>query len=859
MTAEAAPPYTTDGNSTLPLSHPAVEVALAAGVSKSFGGIQALTNVSINVRVGEVHALCGENGAGKSTLIKILSGFYAPEAGHVEIGGQPLPASVHAASELGVSVIHQESVACPDLDAVDNVFVGRELRTAGGLFLHRRAMRFQTRQLLARLGENVDVDRPVGELPIAQRQMIGMARALSQQCRLLIMDEPTASLSARETETLFRIIRHLRSEGVGILYVSHRMEEIFAMADRITVLRDGRHVATRRANEVTAATLIELMVGRDSEPLAIELPSTGVSSSATRLEVTGLSRNGDFADISLSVRGGEVVGLAGLVGAGRSEVVNAIFGATDYDHGSVLVDGQPLDKSSIAASIRRGLALAPEDRQHEGLILPMSVAENLSLTVLRSLSRFGLICGKAERELVTRLANDLRVRAARLTMPAESLSGGNQQKLVLGKWLATQPRILILDEPTRGVDVGAKAEIHRRIRGLTSEGMATLVISSELPEILRLSDRIIVLREGRIAGELARSEATEQKILQLALPATTGAATTATRQTQGPTGSRSRWREVLRRREVWLLAMLITVFAVVGAIKPSFLSTGNLLDIGADAAPTAIIACAVTLVIITGEIDISVGSLAGLTAAVLGLCCYGPNPPMSVAAGTACAVGTALGVGVINGLLVTLGRVPSIIATLGMLTVLRGITKLIMQGNSIEGRPNSLRDLATGAGAGLPNSVWLATAVAVVIALVARQTPLGRRIYAVGSNAKAAPLLGISVGMTKFTVFALSGLMTGVAAIMLAPKNSIIQPNLGEGLELLVVTCVVVGGTSISGGRGTILGTVLAVLFLSLIPTALTYVGAPPQFRLAVQGGLILAAVLADQLMRSRRPRGGMA
>ncbi len=835
-----------------------MEIARVNRVSKAFGGVRALVEVDMTIQRGEVHALCGENGAGKSTLIKILSGLYAPDEGDVIIAGRALPHGVQAANELGVSVIHQESVACHDLDAVDNVFVGREPRRFGGLLLDRASMERQTRELMSQLGEVIDIARPVGELPLAQRQLIGIARALSQQCRLLIMDEPTASLSARESEALFRIIRQLRAQGVSVLYVSHRLEEIFSLADRVTVLRDGSHVATRLVGDLSPRALIELMVGREIEPLGPdELRRPG--DSANLLEICGLTRVGAFDDVSLTVQAGEVVGLAGLVGAGRTELANAIFGLTSYDTGRVSVHGAPLRSSSVAASLRRGLALVPEDRQHLGLVLPMSAAENLSLIVLRSLTRWGLIRNRAEQELTSRLASEVQVRAAHLSLPAEALSGGNQQKLVLGKWLAACPRVLILDEPTRGVDVAAKSEIHRRIRQLASQGLGTLLISSELPEILRLCDRILVMREGRIAGELSREAATEQKVLELALPdASAVGGVEKSRHKLEAAAERSPLSGVWRRRETWLVILIAITLAFVAALKPSFLSPANLLDIAADAAPTAIIACAVTLVIITGEIDISVGSIVGLTAALLGLCCYGPSAPMSVPLGVACALCMALVLGAVNGLLITLGRVPSIIATLGMLTVLRGITKLIMQGTSIDGRPEMLRDLATGKLLGVPNSVCVAAIIAVVAGFVARRTPLGRRIYAVGSNPKAAPLLGVSAGHVKFTVFALSGLMAGLAAVVLAPKNSIIQPNLGEGLELLVVTCVVVGGTSIRGGRGTIGGTMLAVLLLSLVPTALTYIGAPPQWRLAIQGAFILAAVTAEHFLERRRDKGGV-
>lgn len=828
-------------------------VASVNGVSKSFGGVQALTNVSLELRAGEVHGLCGENGAGKSTLIRVLAGIYAPDAGRVMIGEQTLDPRSRAADTLGLGVIHQESVACPDLDAVDNIFVGRELCRIPGIVLDRRAMQLKTGELLASLGESIDISRPTAQLPLAQRQMIGIARALSQGCRILIMDEPTASLSARETQVLFNIIHRLRRDGVAILYVTHRMEEIFSLADRVTVLRDGKHIATQLTSDLTPNQLIELMVGREIERIAEPNCHAQNPAAPVRLAVQGLTSRGRFENVSFALRDGEILGLAGLVGAGRSDVALAVFGLAPYDSGSVQLAGTTVPPGDVGTGIRRGLALVPEDRQHQGLVLPMSVTANLSLTILRALTSWMFVQRRHEEDIARRLIQELDVRAARPSMPAEALSGGNQQKLVIGKWLATNPRVLILDEPTRGVDVAAKAEIHRRIRQLAAEGMATLVISSELPELLRLCDRIMVMREGQIAGIVEGGEATEQQILALALPQASSSANKV-RPREGARGAR-RWAFAVGR-EAWLAAMLLATLLAVGLRSPAFVSPANLLDIAADAAPVAIIACAVTLVIVSGEIDISVGSLVGLTAAVLGLLCYGDDPALSVPAAVGCALIVGLAVGAVNGALVTVGRVPSIIATLAMLTVLRGITKLIMRGTDIHGRPETLREFATGHRLGIPISVWLASAMAILVVLVVRYTPVGRRIYAVGSNPQAAPLLGISPHRIRFMTFALSGLFSAIAAIVLAPKNSLIQPNMGDSLELLVVTCVVVGGTSIRGGNGTIAGTLLAVVLLSLLPTALTYVGAPPQWRLAIQGCFILAAVLADILMRPRQVVG---
>jgi rhamnose transport system ATP-binding protein len=497
-------------------------------ISKAYGGVQALSEVSLDLAAGEVHALCGENGAGKSTLIKVLSGSVSPDSGTVMLNDAPLKlGDVRASEQAGIAVIHQESVAFPHLSAFDNIFVGREPRKLGGLLLDRARMRRETRALLERLGEadSFDPAAPVGQLSVAQRQMVGMARALSQDCRLLIMDEPTASLSERETRVLFKLIRQFREQGVTVLYVSHRLDEIFELSDRVTVFRDGKHVATQATASMSKEKLIQLMVGRellqvDHAPRQSSAPAPG----AALLEVRGLTRAGVFRDISFQVRRGEIVGMAGLVGAGRSEVARAIFGADRADAGVVLIDGKPLHSGSVREAMNRGVAMVPEDRQHLGLVLQMPVGTNLSLAILKSLTRFGLTSANRERAAVHQLMQELTVKAASSAVAAQTLSGGNQQKLVIGKWLATKPRVLILDEPTRGVDVGAKAEVHRLIRKLAEEGMATLLISSDLPEVLAMSDRILVMRGGAIAGELSRAQATQEKVLSLAIPAAGAAA-----------------------------------------------------------------------------------------------------------------------------------------------------------------------------------------------------------------------------------------------------------------------------------------------------------------------------------------------
>ena len=485
-------------------------------LSKSYVGVHALRNLSFEIAAGEVHAVCGENGAGKSTLIRLLTGVVAPDEGEILVQGQRLKTgNVQSSEDAGIAVMHQESSVFPDLNVIDNIFVGREITWCNGLLLNRTRMRQRTQELLNRLGASMDLETPVGELPLAQQQVVALARALSRECRLLIMDEPTASLSARETETLLNIVRQLRNDGVSILYVSHRLEEVFEISDRVTILRDGQYVSTNDVHELDVAKVIQLMVGRSLE----QVPhSESTSKGKPILEVESLTRPGAIHDVTFSVHSGEIVGLAGLVGSGRSEIARAIFGIDPIESGSVRVAGQLLPQNSVKAAMTAGIALVPEDRQHEGLVLEMTVAENLSLATLPSLCRWGFVNRRQETSLVSNFTSRLSIKAASPYVAAETLSGGNQQKIVIGKWLAQKPKVLILDEPTRGVDVGAKAQVHQLVRELSKTGMATLVISSEMQELLTLCDRLLVVRDGRIVGELACRSATQEQVLAMALP-----------------------------------------------------------------------------------------------------------------------------------------------------------------------------------------------------------------------------------------------------------------------------------------------------------------------------------------------------
>jgi len=491
-------------------AQPRVELRDAA---KSYGAVRALRDGNLALRPGEVRALMGENGAGKSTLVKVLGGVVRRDAGEMLVDGAPVDLhSPHDARDAGIAVIYQEPTLFPDLSIAENVVMG--YHPLGALKrIDRRAMHRRVRELMDRLGVRLDPERPVRGLSIADQQIVEIAKALSFDARVLIMDEPTAALSGPEVERLFTVVRALQEHDAAILFISHRLDEVFTICDTVTVMRDGAVVHDARIADMTPDEMVRRMVGRELSAL---FPKQDAQVGEPVLRVDGLTREGVFFDIGFEVRAGEIVALAGLVGAGRSEVARAIFGVDRPDAGEVHVLGTRLPAGTPKAAMRAGVAFVPEDRRQQGLVLDLSIARNTALTRLGSLTRLGLIRRSAEHALAREWGERLQLKFHRLEDPVGTLSGGNQQKVVLGKWLATEPRLLIIDEPTRGIDVGTKAEVHRLMSELAGRGVAVLMISSELPEVLGMADRVLVMHEGRLTGELSRAEADEESVVRLA-------------------------------------------------------------------------------------------------------------------------------------------------------------------------------------------------------------------------------------------------------------------------------------------------------------------------------------------------------
>ena len=489
--------------------------------AKSFGAVQALIDGSVTLRGGEVHALLGENGAGKSTLVKILAGVYQPDGGTLTVNGREVtlhgPAAAQAA---GIAVIYQEPTLFPDLTVAENMFIGRQpLHSArsiiGARRIDRRAMQDEAAATFKRLGVPLDPARIARGLSIADQQVVEIGKALSLEAKVIVMDEPTAALSAAEVDRLFEVIRTLKAQDAAVLFISHRLEEVFAICQTVTVMRDGRHVLTSDLTGLTANDLVRAMVGRE---LAERPPETvGAAPGEPMLTVDRLTREGIFTDISFTVRSGEIVALAGLVGAGRSEVARAVFGIDRYDAGQVTVRGRRLKKASPTSAMAAGIGFVPEDRRQQGLVMDMSVQQNVALASLDTLRKGGLIRASAERAMAADWAARLAIKYGRLTDPVSMLSGGNQQKVVLAKWLGRKPAVLIVDEPTRGIDVGTKAEVHHLLTELARSGVAVLMISSELPEVLGVAERVLVMREGRLVAEFSHAEASEETIMAAAM------------------------------------------------------------------------------------------------------------------------------------------------------------------------------------------------------------------------------------------------------------------------------------------------------------------------------------------------------
>ncbi|MCW6510925.1 ATP-binding cassette domain-containing protein [Lichenifustis flavocetrariae] len=836
-------------------------VASVDHATKAFGGVLAVSDVSFELRAGEVLALLGENGAGKSTCVKMLAGVHRPDTGHVVIDGTPVVLrSPLDALHSGIAVMHQHPGLFADLPVAENVFMGHAPRDRFGN-LDRAQIHDRAADLLKIVGLRCAPDQVLGGLRSSEQQLVEIARALSVNARVLIMDEPTAALSRGEVERLFGVINDLRAQNVAMMFVGHRMEEIYRVADRITVLRDGRLIGTYPTREVPSERAVQLMVGRE---LANLYPKSHAEAGAGRIAVEGLTRTGVFEDVSFTLRAGEIVGFGGLVGSGRTEVARVLFGIDQPNAGTIRLDGKPVSFAGPTQAMAAGIAYVSEDRLGQSLIMDFAIRDNASLAVIDKAAPIGLISRAREMALVKPHLDRLTLKFNSYEQPVRTLSGGNQQKVVLSKWLATEPRVLILDEPTQGIDVRSKAEVHAMIADLAKQGIAILLISSEMPELLGMCDRIVVFREGRVTAELPRAEATQEAVLTAATdsaPPLTSVpqpdASEATARAAFPDAKPNAAGPArFLGRELGLVAAVIAVLIPVSIINPRVFSPSNITALSMDAALLMIVAAGQMLVLLTRNIDLSIASVIGL-AAYISADALHLHPGIGVpgALGIACLVGLACGL--LNGAIVTFGGVPAIVVTLGTLALYRGLCSVLTGGKQISADdvPPAWLDLTNAKLFGIPGIVIIAAIVMLVVGFVLRRRPAGRDLFAVGSNPDGARLIGIPARRRIMTAFAFSGLLAGFDGALWASRYATVDARVALGYELTVIAAVVVGGVAIRGGAGSVVGVVLGAVTLLIIKNGLILVRVDPLWLDGIYGLVIVAAITIDAVVARRTAR----
>jgi ABC-type sugar transport system ATPase subunit/ribose/xylose/arabinose/galactoside ABC-type transport system permease subunit len=820
----------------------------AREITKSFPGVLALDRVDLACARGEVHALVGENGAGKSTLMKILAGAYSPDSGTLVIKGERVKQfTPQHAQELGVGTIYQELSLLPHLTVAENIALGREKTTQWGM-LDYPTMECEAARIVGQLDARIDVRALVERLSPARRQMVETAKALARQPDILIMDEPSSSLDKDELAQLFGVIRALRERGTAIVYISHRLEEIFQIADRVSVLKDGALVGTCLIGEIDRSGIIRMMVGH-------AIDETAARGHRPRgepvLEVKGLTRFGAIDDINLALHQGEILGIAGLVGSGRTELVRAIFGAERIDSGAVLLRGKPLVSPSPHKAVDAGIALIPEDRKTEGLVLGHSLRANIALASLGRRQRFGIVDGMAERDAVSQSVGELSIQTPGLEQEVAYLSGGNQQKAVLAKWLLAGPGVILCDEPTRGIDIGAKSEIYCLLRQLADSGKAIIMISSEIPEVLQLSDRVLVMSRGRVTGELDAQDATEERILALAyqeadldpevdgrsLPVSGARSALRTAPSSGRLAA-SLAKIGSEKSVVFLLLALTILVGVFGSDR--FLTTANLTNLLRQSVIPVFLGIGQTLVILSGGIDLSVSAIVTVTTVITAGFAAGANARLLPVAVFCLAIGVLIGV--VNAVAIIRLRVPAIIATLGTMTLGQGLA-LIYTREPIGPVPPALRFAANGMVGPLPVcALFLALALVLGLILLYR-TAYGWHLYAVGGDEAIARLSGISVERVRALAYLASGMLAAATGLYLTGRMGSGDPTVGPGLELDSITAVLLGGTVLGGGRGGLIGTIPAVLVLATLNNVFNQLAIDTWYQQIAKGGMIVLAV----------------
>ncbi len=779
------------------------------GISKAFPGVQAVRGASFRGSVGHIHGLVGENGAGKSTLMRILAGVHPPDAGEISIAGQAVVlADPHAAQNCGVAMVHQDTRLALDLDSAHNIWLGHEPQGASRL-IDRERLYQTSAEILRKLGLEVDLKAPAGELSTAERQAVEIARAISRGARILILDEPTSALDHNESERLFRLLRNLKDDGVSVVFISHRLPEVLGLADDISVMKDGEMVGRVSAADATQDQLVQMMVGRE---VSVVFPPRASAVGSPLLVVSNASSPGHFENVTFQIRQGEIVGLGGVEGNGQRQLARALFGLHALSDGSVSLAGRPLHLRSPRDALAAGIVYMSNDRHREALMLPLSVRENIALPTLARRLTAGMIRMVDEARAVDAVIDEYAIRVSTAEEPISALSGGNQQKAAIGRWRLAEPRVLILDEPTQGIDVNSKLELYRHIRRIAQEGIAVLILSSDLIELMGITDRILVVSNGKIVRDVPSAEATEEEIVGHAVK---GDETwdVETEVAKPDAGGQAPRRRLGRWRSPLVLGALMVLGLIIGSLSsPYFLTQANLTNLATQVAPLAIVVIGQSLVLLLGGVDLSIGATMSLTA-VMASYLLAPELPLGMPVGIAACLGVGLIVGIFNGVVIRYLRVPDLIATLGSLFVVSGLALMVRPspGGSIE--PSFSGAVLASLGP-LPVVVVGVVAAYAVGEILLQRSPAGNHLYATGSARDAAFVSGIRVERVRMFAYVASGVGASIGGLVLASRMGSGDPQAGSFFTLSAIAAPIIGGIALSGGRGTLIGAFLGAALI---------------------------------------------
>ncbi|MDR3255560.1 MAG: ATP-binding cassette domain-containing protein [Synergistaceae bacterium] len=827
-------------------------------LNKSFNRIHAVNDVSFSIAKGEVHALLGENGAGKSTLMNLLAGVYKPDSGEMLFDGKPYnPENTSQARENRVSIVFQELSLFTLQTASDNIFAGKELTRTGRL--DRRGMAERSGEILKEMELDIDSETPIKNLSIGQRQWVEIARALADDARVLILDEPNSALNIYETKILFKIIARLKEKGITIIYISHRLDEVFEIADRITIMRDGQYIVTLKKEESSVDTVIPIMLNRKTTKL-FERTQSEVGENV--LDVQDVCVSDEIADISFKVASGEVVGLCGLAGCGIETILQALFGLRGINSGSVKMMDREIFLRSAENAMRSGISMVPSDRREAGLILDWSITDNIAMSLSFITARYGILNHKRDRDISSSYAKQLNIVTESVRTKVLQLSGGNQQKVLLAKWLATNPKLLILDDPTRGVDVGAKKEVYELIDSISKQGLAVILMSSEIDELTSLSDRIILFRDGRIIHEI-EGGADKETILKYIAGDAGINKEKASDPTDGAKSERgsneaesqvyARLRKFFMMREVGVFMAFLVVACLFSIFIDGFMTQNNASIILKQMSVLGIITFGMTFVFATGEVDVSVGWLlnAAMSFAAMLMVKYSFSPWAGAAAG----VCFAMLLGACNGVLAISLNLPTIVVTLGTMTIFRGFALSINHGRTISGLPteNSFFDLGRTAVGGISLLTVVALAVFALCLWVFYKTKFSRHLLLNGDNSSAAEKCGVNIKKCRFSVMLVSGFLVGIASMLSLSNLTAADTTTGGGYELAAIGAVIVGGTKMGGGSGTIWGSLIGIVLITTIQNGLVFLGLQIGWRSVFIGMIIIIAISIDFLVQKHR------